>query len=155
MIHPMTDEPLTTVPVPTTPRDHVHLVVGRQHEQGITEFALGTIIDPRLVLVPLALSGPLRPRAGVVVMVPDRFPVPVTQVFRTEDKYGQALGLLLDRPLVGLPLERLPADGLLDEWLTQCDDVGAWSPGSSPAETDLPRGYSDIICKMFPKWRGC
>lgn len=155
----MTHETLSKAFTPSHTREHVHLVVARQGAGLWTDITLGTPVDEQVVLVPLSMSGPLRPRAGVVVHVPGREqPVPVTRILRSERAFGDGLGLVLSEKIAGLPVETPPTRVPLHEWLSECDHsgVGAYTGAlrhahvSSP-ENDLPRGWGDWVCRVLKK----
>lgn len=166
----MTNEALTKGPSPAATRRHVHLTVARRRGHTVTELGLGTVVHPQLLLVPMTMSGPLRPRLGVVVRLPGRDDlVPVNRILRSEESFGNALGLLLAAPVPGLAVEIVSGHALQD-WLLDCraSGVGAYTgrlsdpadptPPSPPTqdENDLPRGGTGgIVCRMFPAWRGC
>ena len=94
------------------------VLIGRRTRDQITVIGAGIAVTPEIVLVPLGLSGPLRPRVGVVVL-PDPSTgaddaVPVLRIMRTEPDTGDALGLEVARPL---PAHEDPPVENIHHWL--------------------------------------
>lgn len=141
------------------------ILLGRRTPDGIRVIGEGVVVEPQFVLVELALSGPLRPLADVVLLPRGvRGPVvPVLRVHRGEDTAGTLLGLEPAEPLTG-PLAELPQSGDLAGWLAR---VLRWdlevepqpgpdgvSPDDGPS-SESPRRGGRGICRWFPRAPGC
>ena len=117
---------ITAPPRPDTPRVHVARLDGHR----LRALGPGLLVSQNLVLLPLTMSGPLRPRDGVVVLpraVCDiGEAIVVRRVLRSD--VGRALGLTLERPLYGPcvaePDDEDEAASWLDGCLAALDDPG-------------------------------
>ena len=106
--------------VMTTRDVSTRVLIGRRTGDQVTVLGAGIAMAPQVVLVPLSMSGLLRPRIGLVVL-PDAHAhafeaVPVLQVLRSEPGTGDVLGLVLEQPLAA---HEDPPEEEVDTWLRQ------------------------------------
>lgn len=105
----------------TSKEASARVLVGRIQGQTFTVLGTGVAVEPSFVLVSLTMSGPLRPRAGVVVVPEGAGPgtqaVPVRRIHRGEHHRTDPLALELAAPLRCAMASPDRIDGL-DGWLT-------------------------------------
>lgn len=96
------------------------LLIGRLGAGRVTIIGAGVAVAPRIVMVPLSMSGPLRPRDGVVVLPDaDAHPFeahPVVRISRSEPSTGDVLGLQLAAPVGNY---QDPPPILTQQWLQE------------------------------------
>lgn len=138
-----TDRAVTITPLePRTPRVHV----ARLAEGRLKPLGAGLLVAEDLVLLPLSMSGPLRPRAGVVVLPheaagPEQA-IAVARVVRSD--IGRALGLSLQRPMAGPCVAEPETEDETEAWLDQClaalDDATLELPGQAQEDVAFALG---------------
>lgn len=110
--------------------------VGRVADGRVTVLGAGIAVAPTIVMVPLGLSGPLRPRLGVVVLPAPDAPavdaIEVLSVVRSEPGTGDVLGLELAEPLDGY---ETPPTEAVDRWLARRLQARGAIPEGSAADT--------------------
>lgn len=150
----------------TTNRPPSHVFVARRDGTDVSVLGVGVVIDPQVAIVPLSLSGPLRPCEGVVVLpFGERSAlraIPVNRVLRCEPAVGDALGLQVATCLNG-PFAEPAEDEEPRSWLTNClAGTTAWDHPQVGVEVDVTavrmafsiRGKArNPMRLLFPDWR--
>ena len=160
----------------TTTQGSSRFLIGRITDGRITVLGAGIAVAPQIVMTPMSMSGPLRPREGVVVLpTPDAHPFeahPVERILPCAPSAGDVLGLKLTAKLGDFqePPPHIP----MQQWLldrlqggeTPTDPAHSWPDGGKAPKvtTDLRRlngaGGSarrrsrSRVCVIFPRLCG-
>lgn len=120
----------------TTTQGSPRFLIGRTVDGRITVLGAGIAVAPQIVVAPMSMSGPLRPREGVVVLpTPDAHPFeahPVERILPCDPSAGDVLGLKLTAKLGNY--QEPPPHILIQQWLQD-----RLQGGETPIDPAYPR----------------